>query len=63
MSSKVRNAEKRRENEAAYQRDYEARMQREANFEARHLTLTTRLEELGIDRYDLINFIKDVENA
>lgn len=57
MSSNARRLEKRREDDAAYEREVELRNSREAEFNRRFGALRDRLEELGIDPYDLAAFV------
>jgi hypothetical protein len=57
MSSKSRNAEKRREREAAYLADCQAREAAEHEFQEKFGGLIARLDELGIDADLLAEFI------
>lgn len=57
MSSKARNAEKRRENEAAYMRELEDRERHEREMEQKFGALRSRLEELGLDPYRLAEYL------
>ncbi len=59
MSSNFRNAEKRRENEAAYQREYQERHEREAAMRDKYGAMLARLEELGIDPNLLAEYLSE----
>jgi hypothetical protein len=61
MSSNKRNAERRAENNAAYEREYEERESRERAARKRFAPLEARLEELSIDPYELKAYLETLE--
>lgn len=61
MSSNARKAEKRRENDAAYERDCQEREEWEAAREAKYGEMLAKLETLGIDASLLREYVLDQE--
>lgn len=57
MSSKARNMEKRRENEAAYEAECQERDRRDHEYKQKFGALRDRLEELGINPYRLAEYL------
>lgn len=60
MSSRQRNAEKRAEHEAAYEREVELRNTREAEYRDRWANLYASLEKVGVDPNDLKMWIEEI---